>query len=245
MPPQPVDPGAVVARAIELLRRHFAVLYPVALIFGLLEAMVSYALQDTSAAGIGLAFSLVAGTFFQGMVVGFVRDVEAGLPSGTEPSVGALLRSVAPVVGPLLGVSILSAAGIGLGFLLLIVPGLVLLTIWAVVAPVVVLERVGVFASFGRSRELVRGHGRQVFLTLMLLFLLLLPAGLIAVAATEGLGGAGGAFVQVLVVALATTVSVLGTATLYFRLREAEAAGTPAVPSADGAEDEPVAERRW
>lgn len=245
MSPQPVEPAAVAGRAIDLLRRHFAVLYPLALIFGLLEAMVSYALQDTNAAGIGLGVSLVTGTFFQGMVVGFVRDVEAGLPSGAEPSVGALLRSVAPVVGPLLAVSILSAAGIGLGLVLLIVPGLVLVTIWAVVAPVVVLERPGVFASFGRSRELVRGHGRQVFLTLALLFLLVIPAALLAVAATEGLGGAGGAFVQVLLVSLATTVSVLGTATLYFRLRDAEAAGLSAGLSEDGVEDEPTAARRW
>ena len=61
--------------------------------------------------------------------------------------------------------------GILVGFILLIVPGLFLLTIWAVVAPVTVLERPGIFAAFGRSRELVRGHGWTVFGALVLVFL--------------------------------------------------------------------------
>ena len=38
---------------------------------------------------------------------------------------------------------------------LLIVPGLILLTIWAVIAPVIVVERSGVIDAFRRSRELV------------------------------------------------------------------------------------------
>lgn len=229
MTPQPVVPSAIVGRALDVFREHFAVLYPVALIFGLIQAMVTIALQDTNAAVIAAGVSLVTATFFQGMVVTFVRDVEAGLPPGTEPSVGALFRSVAPVAGPLLLVSILAGLGIGLGFVALIVPGLFLFTIWAVVAPVVVLERTGVLESFGRSRELVRGYGWPVFWTLLIMFLLLLVSALIGGIAIEGLGEAGGNFVQVLVGALASTVYVLATGTLYFRLLDAQK-GVPAEP---------------
>ena len=39
---------------------------------------------------------------------------------------------------------ILAGIAIGIGFVLLIVPGLFLLTIWALVAPVIVIERKGV-----------------------------------------------------------------------------------------------------
>ena len=49
------------------------------------------------------------------------------------------------------------------GFLLLIVPGLFLITIWSVIAPVIVVEKTRVLEAFGRSRELVRGHGWTVF----------------------------------------------------------------------------------
>lgn len=238
MTPPLVVPTAIVGRAIETFREHFAVLYPVALIFGLIQAIVTFALKDTNAAVIAAGVSLVTATFFQGMVVTFVRDVEAGLPPGTEPSVGALFRSVAPVAGPLLAVSLLAGIGIGIGFVLIIVPGLVLLTIWAVVAPVVVLERVGVFESFGRSRELVRGYGWPVFWTLLMMFLLLFVTALVGALAIEGAGEAAGNLIQVLISALASTLYVLATANLYFRLLDAQKAGPPAATVPD---DDP----RW
>lgn len=226
---QPVVPAVVIGRSFQIFREHFAVLFPVALIFALVQAMVTFATQDSDAAAIAAGVSLVTATFFQGMVTGFVRDVEAGLPAGTEPSVGALFRAVAPVAGPLLLVSIIAGLLVGLGFLLLIVPGLLLLTMWAVVAPVVVLERTGVVATFGRSRALVRGNSWPVFWTLIQLFLLVLVAGVVAVLATAGLGDVAGSFVQVLTGAVAATLLALGTATLYFRLLEAEA--TPPAPT--------------
>ena len=71
---------------------------------------------------------------------------------------------------PLLGLGIVAGIAIGIGFLLLIVPGLILMTIWSVAAPVLVLERAGVFASLGRSRELVRGNGWQVFGVIVAIF---------------------------------------------------------------------------
>ena len=81
----------------------------------------------------------------------------------STPRSGKIFSRVAPSILPLLGAGLLAGLGIALGFLLLIVPGLYLITIWAVVAPVIVVEKPGVFAAFGRSRELVRGHGWTVF----------------------------------------------------------------------------------
>ena len=63
--------------------------------------------------------------------------------------------------------------------MLLIVPGLFLLTIWSVVAPVVVIERPGVFAAFGRSRELVRGYGWQVFGVIVVVILIAIVVAII------------------------------------------------------------------
>jgi hypothetical protein len=42
---------------------------------------------------------------------------------------------------PLIGAGLLSGIAIGIGMLLLLVPGLIRLTIWAVIAPVIVVER--------------------------------------------------------------------------------------------------------
>ncbi|MEV4423153.1 hypothetical protein AB0L40_24720 [Patulibacter sp. NPDC049589] len=236
MHPPPIVPVDVLRRAVQVFRTHFALLYPLALIFGLVQAMVSYALADTAAASLALALQLVSGTLLSGMVVGFVRDVEAGLPAGEEPSVGSLFRTIAPVADKLLLVSLLSAGGIILGLVALIVPGLWLMTIWAVIAPVIVIERVGVQASFGRSRDLVAGNGWPVFGVLLLTILLLLPVGLIAIAIGAGAGDVVGSFISVLFGALAATITVIATATLYFRLLEIEAArASQARPDADAA----------
>ncbi|MGD0687217.1 MAG: hypothetical protein ABSA03_19120, partial [Streptosporangiaceae bacterium] len=75
--------------------------------------------------------------------------------------------------------SILAGIAITIGFILVIVPGLYLITIWAVIVPVIVIERSGALASFGRSRQLVRGHGWQVFGTLVLVFVILLVVDLV------------------------------------------------------------------
>ena len=69
-------------------------------------------------------------------------------------------------------ISILFAIGVGIGFVLIIIPGLILLTIWSVVVPVEVLEHRGILGSFGRSRELVRGNGWNVFGVIVIVWVL-------------------------------------------------------------------------
>jgi len=66
-----------------------------------------------------------------------------------SPLIDDPLRTISARDGtrPRNAVSILAALGIGIGFVLLIVPGLVLLTLWSVVAPVAVIERPGVFSA--------------------------------------------------------------------------------------------------
>jgi hypothetical protein len=59
--------------------------------------------------------------------------------------------------------SIVSALGIGLGFLLLVVPGFVLMTRWAVGVPVAMLEEGSARDALRRSREIVSGNGLRVF----------------------------------------------------------------------------------
>ena len=109
------------------------------------------------------------------MVVQLVRDVIDGR---RDSSAGDLLAA-SHRGHDLIIVSILAGFAAGIGLLLLIVPGLYLLTIWAVIAPVVVVEQPGVFESFGRRRALVKGHGWQVFGVIVLVVVLLLVVGIV------------------------------------------------------------------
>lgn len=65
--------------------------------------------------------------------------------------------------------------GIGVGFVLLIVPGIILALMWALTIPVAVLEDKGLRDSVERSAELTKGHRGRVFMV-YLLFLILFYA---------------------------------------------------------------------
>jgi hypothetical protein len=219
--------GGVVAGAFAIVRDHFAVLVGTALLVFAVDAVATAFLQDVLAL-IAAVVSVVLTTFYQGMVVRLVADVQDGR---RDSSVGELLSSVAPVVVPLFVVSLLAGIGIVIGFLLLIVPGLFLMTIWAVVAPVTVLERPGIFAAFGRSREIVRGHGWAVLGALVLVFLIVLAAGIVAGVIGVLLdGGVGEAVAGWVLNAIVQPLAAVTAAVIYFALREPErpaaAAGT-------------------
>jgi hypothetical protein len=73
---------------------------------------------------------------------------------------------------PVLGVGIVVGLCVMFGFLLLIVPGLILMVKYWVAVPAAVVERTGVSASLKRSGDLVAGEGWSVFAILILLFFL-------------------------------------------------------------------------
>ena len=133
--------------------------------------------------------------------------------------------------------------GIAGGMILLVVPGLYLLTIWAVVSPVIVVERRRVFDAFGRSRQLVSDNGWPTLGVMLVAFLIgTIVAVLLNQIATEL---ADGEIFRVVLSVLAQTVTApiegLVAAVLYFRLLEIKgeqsassasaAAGSPPVAS--------------
>lgn len=215
MSTQKIKPGEIIGSAFNIYGEQAGVLIPAAIAVFAIVALARLALTGGAAALVSLV-ALALGTFYQGMVVELVRDVQDG---HRDSSVGQLFRSVAPVVLPLIGLSILLGVGVGIGLILIIVPGLFLMTIWAVAAPSLVIERQGVFAAFGRSRELVRGHGWQVFAVILVVFALSILVGIVVAIAASGLGTAGTAIIQWVVDVLVSPFAALIGAVLYFSLR--------------------------
>ena len=182
------------------------------LLFGL-EFIVILLIPSASIA-IAILFWALS-VLYQGMVVELVQDVENGR---LEHSVGGLLRSVEPVLLPLMAVSVLFAIGLTIGFVLLIIPGLILLVMWSVVAPVTVLERPGVFAAFGRSRELVRGNGWNVFGVIAIVALAVLIISVLVGVLTASFGTVPHALVLWVVDAAIAPISALSASVIYFSL---------------------------
>ena len=225
-----LDVGNVFERVFAAYRDQFTLLIPAALVVFLPIAIIDG--LAGSSGGVLLAFaSLIlglVGTFwYQGMVVEAVRDIMDGRRDHT---VGTLLSSVTPVLARLIGAGLLAGLGIGLGLIALIVPGLFLMTIWAVLAPVIVVERAGVGAAFSRSRELVKGHGWQVFGVIVVLFLVtivlstLLQVLLVAVADNV----AGYAISSLLSNLLIAPLFALAATVVYFELRRLHGEDAPA-----------------
>ena len=115
---------------------------------------------------------------------------------------------------------IVAGIAIGIGFVLLIVPGLFLMTIWALAAPVVVIERKGVMDALDRSRKLVRGHGWQVFAVIVVLLLVNIVLGGVVQAILTALSDdvLGFALSNLLTSVLIGPLSALAAAVLYFEL---------------------------
>lgn len=212
----PLDPGLVISRALQIYRDQVAVLLPAALAVFAIQALAVLALSDTLGAAIAL-LSMVFSTFYQGMVVELVRDVQDGR---RDSSIGALFASVAPVFVTLIVASVLIGIGVAIGLVLLLVPGLYLLTIWSVVAPVVVLERASVPGAFRRSHDLVRGNGGPVFVVILIVFVGLAVVNLLLGVLTAGAGDGAQAAITWVFNAATAPISALTAAVLYFTLKE-------------------------
>jgi hypothetical protein len=229
-----LDVGAVIRRVFDIYVDQYSVLLPASAVVFVITGIVS-ALLVAAAPGlalIALLLSLIAGTLFTGMVVELVSDIQDGR---RDHSAGELLRAATPVLGQLILVGIVAGVGIVIGFVLIIVPGLILITIWSVAAPVVVLERPGVFAALSRSRELVRGNGWQVFGVIFVLFFLVIIVSAAIEVAADSAGTGAGIVARVIVGILTGPISALAAAVLYFDLRAASgervAADGPVAPS--------------
>jgi hypothetical protein len=218
----PINVGAVIDRVFAIYVDQAPVLMPAAAVVFLLSGILGSVLVAASPglALLAVLISLVATTLFTGMIVQLVADVRDGR---RDASVAQLLQSVTPVLGQLILVGIVVGVTVLIGFILIIIPGLIVLTIWSVSAPVVVLERPGGLRALRRSRELVRGNGWRVFGVVLVFFLLIL-LGFPLEALAEALGAGAGIVVRVVVGVLTAPLSALAAAVLYFELRGPRAA---------------------
>jgi hypothetical protein len=236
-----LDTARVFERIFEIYRSQFTLLIPAALLVFVPVAVLSGLIYSGDPGILGAlivaAISTIATYWFQGMVVEAARDI---LDGRRDHTIGTLFSSVTPVIGALIVAGILAGIAIGIGLLLLIAPGLFLLTIWAVVAPVIVIERVGALESFGRSRALVRGSGWQVFSVIVVLFLLQFILTLVIQSLANSVSDTvtGYAVADLIVRLLVAPLSALAASVIYFELKALR--GEPILARGEGGELTPV-----
>jgi hypothetical protein len=203
--------GRVFSRAFALIRDSFASVGMFVLLLLVIETAMSVAVQpmmlgnmqaaieaagaetDSNAALavfqsawywlVLLTSIVVAGLSWSGGIHGLLQQAYKGSANLAD----CFQHGVAKFL-PVLGLTILWWLGFMLGWLFLIVPATILASMWAVAVPAMVGEGLGVFAAFGRSRELTRGHRLSIF---GVLFLLVIVYYVLAIMIAGSMLGAG------------------------------------------------------
>jgi hypothetical protein len=170
--------AGVLSEAWQMYRAHARHLLTIAFVIYVAAAILAgvLALAGTFGALLGSVVELFAAFLLQAALVKAVQDVRDGR---VDLSISETVSAVTPNLWSVAAASILAGIAITIGLVLVIVPGLWLITIWAVIIPVIVIERSGALASFERSRQLVRGHGWHVFGTLVLVFVILIVVDIV------------------------------------------------------------------
>src|SRR3954468_19223277 len=179
--------GGVLSEAWALYKRFFGRFFLTALIVfvvldlltGLIETLAGDGWGSQLLWGLLAAVVGIVGYFWvQAALVETVNDVRDGR---ADRSIGETYKAVQPRLPAVTIAGLLAGTGFEIGFFLLIIPGLYLLTIWSMVIPVVVLEGRSAGESFTRSREIVSGHGWTILGLAILVFLLVgITSGLIS-----------------------------------------------------------------
>lgn len=214
-----MQPGAILSEAWRLYREHWQHFLPIALVVYLVLGLVTLllALIDPILGGIiGALIGIIGAFWVQGALTEAVADVRDGR---ADLSLGDTFRRVQPRLPSIIGAGLLAGLAIVVGFILLIVPGLVLLTWWSLIVPVIVLEGKAAMESFGRSRELVRGNGWNVFGVIILTILVVIAIGIVVAIALFWLPDSIQSFVQNVVQnTLAYPFMALAWTLMYFEL---------------------------
>ncbi|HYM63099.1 MAG TPA: glycerophosphoryl diester phosphodiesterase membrane domain-containing protein [Gaiellaceae bacterium] len=223
-----MSPTAILGEAWVLYKAHWRHLLPIAFVVYLVLSLFTLllALLLGWVGAIAGAFVSLAGTFWlQGALVVAIEDVRDGR---ADLSISETLSRVRPRMNPLAIGGILASIGITIGFILLIVPGLVLLTWWLFIVPVIMLEGQSATDAFGRSRELVRGNGWNVFGLIVLTIVILIVAGIIIGIILLFLPDEVGQYVSNVIANTLFSPFVAAAWTLaYYHLRDAQTASPP------------------
>lgn len=240
-----VSIGRIFSRAFGTIGSNPVATLGIAFLFGALPSLLlAYVVQtagtETFAAlgSVGVValaiFSAVIAIMLAMITQGALVRATTAYSEGRKASLGESAMAGLSVAVPLFLLGLVSAIGIALGFLLIIVPGIILYVMWSVAAPALVEERLGPIEALGRSSDLTSGARWKIFgLTLVIVVLYWMFSALVVMLGALWYGGladfavsaAGGMPIGYLVVnAIAGTVTsavwgVIQTS-LYVELRD-------------------------
>jgi hypothetical protein len=236
--------GRVVERTFKAFGSNFVAYAVIAVIFVALPTVaVAWIQQDflkeATGAGRGLGlfgspvgwaesigiqlFHLAMGAAAQAAIIYGVTTGLAGRQAGLGEMLSKGLANWWLIVLIVICTTVMSF----LGYLLIVVPGLMLAIRWLVAVPAQVMEGRGVFASMGRSAELTKGNRWSIFGLLLVSVLIMLAIELViglvvapGIAFAQALNSTIFQLIAAPLLSLVITpLFAAGAASLYFELR--------------------------
>lgn len=193
----------VFERGFSTIGSNPVTMFGIAFLFSALPGMLinygSQLIQQPMLEGLGTGavIAISIGTLLLALVFGMITQgalVRATIAhsEGRKASFGESVMAGLVMVLPLIALGILFALAVGVGLMLLIVPGVMLYIIWSVASPALVAERSGVFGAFGRSQFLTKGARWRIFalqLVIIIFYWIVSSALGVLLIATYGMEG--------------------------------------------------------
>ncbi len=231
---RPLGVGEIIDATFTLYRRRFGPMMMIALALGVIPFALSLigdctitSTQDFACGNflgwVGLVAFAVS-TFvavFAAILV--AASAYADLPPDWRGATGVALQNIIPIAAA----AIVSGVVAALGFIALIVPGIILVISFEWYGAALMIERVGPMASLGRSWRLVAGERWRLFWVVLLLILISVIVfwiiGIVLYFLMSGLFGAGDGFafyfMSQIVTLLLIPMSAAFTTVVYLDLR--------------------------
>ncbi len=165
---RPLSIGEILDGAFSLFRRHFTR-------FMLLGLLV-FGAQAVVGLVFGQEFSFLMEFFTYWIYLGALVWMSSEVVQGREATLGASLRKGLRKAFPLFTVFVFTRFAFAFGFVLLVVPAVILWILWFAWAPILVIEDQWDF--FGRSRALARDAWAKIAVTLFICMLITYAPGL-------------------------------------------------------------------
>lgn len=231
-----LDIGRVVQTTFSSLQHNFVRMLPLIGLFVVIPGALSLATRAGQGAAFNISY-LSSPYYYLNLVIGLlawgtfqaagIKILVADLRGETMGVADSLRQSVVHIL-PLFAIVILYVLAVWLGCLFLLVPGIMVAVAFSVAIPARVIERTGVFRSFGRSRDLTRNNRWRITGLVLIYFIIFGVVEMVVfslfggVAAMATLGGnqafSAMALIQVLGAA-SGLIAMAGTCSLYAELR--------------------------
>ena len=228
----PFGVGAAISRALGIFAKGWWKFFILTLIPLAPYYLYDFATQPTTLEGIQAQQANTASYFTGlGLRIVFAMGLQAlasatclygayQIMRGKDFSIGESLSAGLSRLAPAVGTSLAVVMLVYVGLVLLLVPGIIVMLMMYVALPVCVVERLGPFASMGRSRFLTKDSRWKLLGMLLLMFLAIAVLG----AVFGGIGGYLGGLVGYKIGAMPVTIFIYAffsvlTAVVYHDLR--------------------------